>query len=81
VRRTLIGISFVAFFALADVGLASGCSPWTCAMKASVGAAAVYVLLTVAWRLAVNVLVSAVIESSTKQEGAAIRERGNQPRE
>ena len=80
-RRKLMGMAMLTFFVLAGASWAGVCSPWACAMKASVGAAAMYVILTVAWRLAVSILVNAVIESNAKQEGAASRERRNQPGE
>ena len=80
-RRKLMGMAILTFFVLAGAGWAGGCSPLVCAMKASAGAVGMYVILTVAWRLAVSILVNAVIESGTKQEGAAIRERRSQPSE
>jgi hypothetical protein len=81
VRRKLMGMAMLTFFVLAGVAWAGGCSPWACAMKASAGAILMYVILTFAWKIAVSIIVNAVIESNTKQEGAAIGERRNQPSE
>jgi len=48
---------------LAFVGWASGLSPFSCAVKALAGAAALFVLATVACRIVLNVVTDAIIRS------------------
>ena len=53
-------------FAMAMVGLCSGQSPFTCAVRALIGAAVMFVVVTMAGRLAISVLVHAVISGQTR---------------
>jgi hypothetical protein len=51
-----------------------------CAVKALVGSAGLYIVLTLATRLVVSIMVSAVVGSSLedKSKGSAVSERRNQ---
>jgi hypothetical protein len=78
-RRITWTASIAGFFVLAFVCWLSGLPMDQCAIKALVGAAGLYVVLTVATRLVVSIMVSAVVQSSleTKSKGSAGSERRN----
>ena len=68
VRRMSVPIAVAGFFVLAFVGWASGVPPFTCAIRALIGAAVLYVLVTVAGRLIVNIVVESIIRDSREGE-------------
>jgi hypothetical protein len=54
----------MGFFALALVGWASGLSPFVCGMRALGGAAALYVLVSIAGRLVAGIVADAIVRSA-----------------
>ncbi len=59
-----------AFIVLAVVGTVSGVPPFVCGMRALVGAGVVYVLVTVAWRVAISILVGIIRNSQSREPQA-----------
>jgi hypothetical protein len=77
--RWAVKLATMGFFALAGFGAASGQAPFDCAWRGLAGAAAIFVLATVAGRIVIEIIASAVVRqiphaSNTKD---ASRERAN----
>ncbi len=66
-RRTATSTAVAAFIILAIVGTVSGVPPFVCGMRALVGAGVVYVLVTVAWRVAISILVGIIRNSQSRE--------------
>ncbi len=62
-RNLALTVSVVTFFAMALVGMASGQTVFSCAVRAICGAIVSYVAASMALKLAVDVMVKAVVES------------------
>ncbi len=69
-RRTATNAAACAFIILAVVGTVSGVPPFVCGMRALAGAGVVYVLVTVAGRVAISILVG-IIRNSRSGEAQA----------
>ena len=67
-RRMSVPVAVAGFFVLAFVGWASGVPPFTCAIRALIGAAVLYVLATIAGRVIVNIVVDSIIRDSPEGE-------------
>ncbi len=65
-RQWAISVAAVGFFGLAAVGWLCGQPPLICALRAAAGAVVLYVVVRVATRLALNILVDAVMRRSGK---------------
>jgi hypothetical protein len=70
-KRISIQIAVLGFFVLAGVGWASGLSPAACSLRASVGAACLYMVIRFAGNVAIRLLADAAAESvrRARQEG------------
>jgi len=79
VRRTAWGIATAGFFVMAIVGMAYGVPPLVCATRALGGAAVLFVLASLAGRLAVSLVVQAFLEHVARRPKGKddSRERGN----
>ncbi len=65
-REIAVTISAVGFFVLAVVAYCSGLSPGQCALRAGIGAAALYVLTTLAARAAIAIFVDAIMRGNAR---------------
>lgn len=59
-RRTATTAAVFAFIVLAIVGTVSDVPPFVCSMRALAGAGVMYVLVTVAGRVAISILASVI---------------------
>jgi hypothetical protein len=62
-RQAKIGLAVLAFFILAITAWLSGSSLFSCAMRASLGAVVVYIVVVVAARVALAILVDAAVRN------------------
>jgi hypothetical protein len=69
-RRYAITAAALGFFAMALVGWCSGRSPSCCALRAGVGAVALYVMVSLAGRMVVSIIVDAVIRGRAARMNA-----------
>lgn len=60
-NRIAMIVATIGFFALAIVGMATGVPPFVCAMRAVVGAVALFAIVIVGGRLALTVVVDAFV--------------------
>jgi hypothetical protein len=67
VRQTALKFAVAGFFGLATVGAVSGASPLTCGLRALAGAAVIFVLVLVVGRVAINLIVDAMLDSMTRR--------------
>ncbi len=73
-KRAALNIAGVSFFVLAGICWACGFDPQTCATKATTGSAAIFVIVMVAGRIALNMIVTDVMEQP-REEQAKDQER------
>ena len=66
-RRMSLTIAVAGFFVLAIVGWASGVDPFTCGVRALIGAAILYVLATLAGRIVLRIMVDTVVKGTSRQ--------------
>jgi len=66
-RRIAVSVAVAGFFGLALVSWLSGLEPLDCSIRAVVGAAVLFVVVTIAGKLALSVIVSAVIQNSQRR--------------
>ena len=71
-RRFAVTVAILAFLGLAAVGMVAGVPTLDCALRALGGAAVLYVVVSAAGRLVINIMVDAVISSAADKA----RERG-----
>jgi hypothetical protein len=78
-RRLAGSVAAAGFFALAAVGAASGVPPFVCAWRALLGAAALYVVATVAGRVVVETIAQDLTRRTPHPPNLkdTARERGN----
>ena len=76
-RNIALIVSVVTFFAMALVGTASGQTVFSCSMRALMGAIVSYVAASIALKLAVDVMVKAVVESGEVTEEDPTEEKIN----
>lgn len=76
-KQLALYIAVVGFFFLAVLCWLSELSPMVCALRALGGAATIYLIVRLAGRLAVGILVDAVMKSSSS---SAIRENADEGR-
>jgi hypothetical protein len=62
-RRLAIAVAGMGFFALAIVGGMSGQSVLTCGVRAVIGAAVLFVVVTMGGRIALNIIVDGLLKS------------------
>ena len=74
-KRLALTIAAIGFFGLAVLCWLSDLSPMVCTTRALGGAAMIYIIVRLAGRLAVGILVDAVMKSSTP---AARKENTNE---
>ena len=67
-RRLAVTVSAIGFFAMAIVGWASDLPPFVCAYRSLIGAAALYVTTTIACRLAIAIMVHAVVKNTSAEK-------------
>jgi len=67
VRRYAVSIAVIGFFVLSAVGCACEVPMSVCAMRAGVGAVALYLLTMIAGKLILNIVVAAMV---TRRGGA-----------
>ena len=60
-------IAVLTIFVIAAIGLCSGLTPWVCAIRALVGAAAMYVLAKVIAAIVVSILVDVMMTNKSAQ--------------
>ena len=77
-RRLATFAAVMAFFAMAIVGWLSEQSIFTCAMRALVGAAVLFVVVLLAGRIALRIMVDAVLKArwQASQQRAARDSQG-----
>lgn len=63
-------ISVMGFFAMAIVGWVCGLTPFACAVKATTGAAALYVVIRFAGWLAVNIITDVIVGDLSGDSGS-----------
>jgi len=68
VRRIAVIIATIGFFVLAGVGTATGVPPFVCAMRAVVGAVALFAVVMVGGRLALTIVVDAFMSSALRRQ-------------
>ena len=61
-RNIALTVSMITFFAMALTGMAYGQTVFSCSMRALLGAIVSYVAASMALKLAVDVMVKAVVE-------------------
>ena len=61
-------IAILGCLGLAGVGLACGVPPVHCVLRALAGAAALYVVASIAGRMILNIMVDAVIDNAVKKK-------------
>ena len=66
-RRIAVSVAVVGFFGLALVSWLSGLEPLDCSIRAVVGAAALFVVVMIAGKLALSIIVSAIVQNSQPQ--------------
>jgi hypothetical protein len=78
-RRAAMPVATMGFFVLALVGAASGLTPFDCAWRGLVGAAVLYVVMTVAGHVVVTIVADAILSQAPHPSNAkdTSRERGN----
>ena len=69
VKRTATIASVMSFFVLALVGWFSNVPTFTCGVRALMGAAVVYVLVTIASRILIRIAVDTMISSAARGSG------------
>ncbi len=67
-RRFAIIAAVIAFFGLAIVGSLSNVPPFTCALRAGVGAVVIFVLARIFTRVFIGVMVNTVVSNSFANE-------------
>jgi hypothetical protein len=65
VRPIAISLAVIGFFGLSFAGLSSGLTPLTCCKRAFIGAAILYVAVSVALNIVNMILTGAIIDSFT----------------
>ena len=73
-RRYAVSIAVIGFFVLGAVGCACDVPMSVCAMRAAVGAVALYILTMIAGKMILNVVVSAMVRN---RGGAKENTRGH----
>ena len=66
-RRYAITVSVAGFFVLASVGWCCRVPPQVCAMRALVGAVALYLMTHVAGKAVLNIVVDAVLRHASQR--------------
>ena len=66
VKRTATIAAVMSFFVLALVGWFSDVPTFTCGVRALIGAAVVYVVVTIASRILIRITVDTIISSATR---------------
>ena len=61
-KRIAVTVSALTFFAMALVGMVMGQSPFVCTIRALIGAVISYIAAKFAVRLAVDVMIRAVVQ-------------------
>ena len=74
-KQWALSIAVTSFFVLAIVCWLSDLTPMICALRAGAGAVAIYFIVRLGGRLAVGILVDAVLKSSS---ATARKENGNE---
>lgn len=67
-RRAAMIAAAMGFFGMAVVGWLHNVPPLTCGLRALIGAAAIYVLVTLVVRVVVNIVIGAVIKNATQHK-------------
>ena len=67
-KRVAVSIAVAGFFVLAFIGWASGLPPEQCALKASLGAVALFVLARIAGAVIVDLMVATIVQSVTGRD-------------
>ena len=67
-NRMALTMAVMAFFVLALVGWLGGSTTFTCAVRALIGAGAVYFLTRFALKLLTNIVADAVVKTRMAQE-------------
>ncbi len=78
-RRIALLVAIIGFLALAAVGMVSGVPPFTCAVRAVIGAVVLFALTMMGGRFVLSVLVDAFLRPGRPlhNEKDHSRERGN----
>ena len=67
-KRSALNIACISFFVLAGICWACGLDPLTCATRATGGSIAVFVIVLIAGRIALNMIVTDVMNQSRENE-------------
>ena len=63
IRSISVVIAVLAFLAMACIGSVKGYTPDTCACRAFLGAAAAYIVTTIAAKAVVSIVIDAMVQS------------------
>lgn len=69
-RRISLSIAVAAFFIMAIVGWLSGVEPFTCGLRALVGAVVLYVLAKMGGRIVLRMMADAIMSGSSRDRGS-----------
>lgn len=69
-RRLAMTAAVISFFSLAIVGSLCGVPPFTCAIRAVVGAVVVFILAKTVVRVFVNIMVDTIVRNSSPNDKA-----------
>ena len=75
-RRYAVSIAVIGFFVLGGVGCLCGVPMYVCATRAVVGAAALYILATIAGSMILNIVVAAMVQSRGAAEESTSENSG-----
>ena len=67
IKQIAIQSAVLLFFVMAVTAWIKGCSPATCAVRALTGAVATFYIVSIAGKLCVKVLVSALVEDQIQK--------------
>jgi len=67
-NRTALTIAVMAFFVLAIVAWAGGCTTFACAVRGLIGAAATYLIVRIAYKLLVRIIADAMVRSQLERD-------------
>ena len=70
IRTIAVQVAVLVLFVLAIVSWCYGCSPGKCAARAVLGAAVMYIMVTIAGHLIVRILLGAIVESKLEKQKA-----------
>lgn len=68
VRSISIRFSVICLFVISFVGWFSGLEPFTCCKRAMMGAAAAYLVTSIAVKIINDILIHALVESQVEQQ-------------